>query len=411
MAEIIEVNLASPEFKCDPERILGPLRADHPVARIAVPDGETAWLITRWKDANAVFKDPRFRKDERSVLSAEEIARTCSSLEEELMMRHLSKTDPPEHTRLRACFAPLFAPHRVEGWREDVQAIVNDTIAQFPRSGPVDLVPSFASHIPSLAVCRLLLRSSHYQPLMIEYANHITARDIGPVTDDVKQSIKDLLVLVKELIQEIRARPEEGLLGDWLSTEDSEGPLTTEEILAMVSIIIRAGVAATEGLLANGVLLLLQHPDQMDLLREEPDLADSAIDEMLRYRPPSTLTTPRWVHEDLKMHGHTLRRGDMVLVSVVAANHDPAVFPHPERFDIRRRDNHHLGFGKGIHYCLGASLGRLEGKTAFPTLLNSFPRMRLACPLEQVPWTPGMKIAVPQSLPVELDRPVACSLT
>lgn len=411
MADMIEADLVSPMFKRDPERILGPLRTNHPIARIALPNGEPAWLITRWKDADTVFKDPRFRKDVRSVLSAEEIARTCSSPLEELMMRHLSKTDPPEHTRLRACFAPLFAPQRVQGWREDVQAIVNDTIAQLPRSGPVDLVSSFASRIPSLAVCRLLVRSSHYQPLMVEYANHITLRDIGPVTDDVRQSMEDLLVLVKELIQEIRAHPEEGLLGDWISAEGSESPLTTEEILAMVSIIIRAGVAATEGLLANGALLLLQHPDQMDLLRKEPELADSAIDEMLRYRPPSTFTTPRWVHEDLKMHGHTLQRGDMVLVSVAAANHDPAVFPHPERFDIRRSNNHHLGFGKGIHYCLGASLGRLEGKAAFPTLFNNFPHIRLACPLEQVPWTSGMKIAIPQSLPVELERPVPYPLT
>ncbi|MGW5646274.1 cytochrome P450 [Saccharopolyspora sp. NPDC003752] len=413
MAEIIEADLASSEFKRDPERILGPLRTNHPVARIALPNGGTAWLITRWEDVNTIFKDTCFRKDVRSVLSAEEIARTFSPLEvEDLMLRHLAKTDPPEHTRLRACFAPLFAPHRVEGWREDVQAIVNDTIAQLPRSGSVDLVSSFASRIPSLAVCRLLVRSSHYQPLLVAYANRITARDIdAPVTDDVRESLEDLLLLVQELIREIRAHPEEGLLGDWLSTENSGGTLTTEEILPMVSVVIRAGIAATSGLLANGTLLLLQHPDQMDLLRKEPELIDSAIEEMVRCRPPSAFVTPRWVHEDLKMHGQTLQRGDMVLIAVTAANHDPAAFPHPERFDIRRRDNHHFGFGKGIHYCLGASLARLEARTAFSALLNGFPRMRLGCSLEQVPWLPGMKISIPQSLPVELDRHVACSLT
>jgi cytochrome P450 PksS len=148
----------------------------------------------------------------------------------------------------------------------------------------------------------------------------------------------------------------------------------------------------------------------MDLRRREPDLTDSAVEEMLRYSPPSTVVTPRWVHEDLKMHGHTLHRGDVVLVSVVAANHDPAVFPQPQRFDIRRRENHHLGFGKGIHYCLGAYLARLEGQTAFSALVSRFPRMRLACPLEQVPWAPGMKIAVPAGLPVELGSPATRSL-
>jgi cytochrome P450 len=202
-------------------------------------------------------------------------------------------------------------------------------------------------------------------------------------------------------IRQCREQPREGLLSLLVEAEHAGDSLSEEELMSMAFLLLFAGHVTTVHLLAGGLFELLNHPEQKAELMADRALLDSAVEEMLRYRPPVPFTKPRLPREDGEFHGQTLRRGEFMLAVLASANCDPARFDQPETFDIRRHPNPHVSFGTGIHVCLGLKLARLEAQVAFERLLTRFPGLELAVPREEIPWSKG-GMRMFKSLPVKL---------
>jgi cytochrome P450 len=202
------------------------------------------------------------------------------------------------------------------------------------------------------------------------------------------------------LIATKREQVTDDLIGQLIQAESGGDKLNEIELLAMIFLLLVAGHETTVNLIGNSTLALLQHPDQRKLLQENPELIKSAIEEFLRFHSPVGMSTNRWAGEDLEFGGHQMRRGDLVLISLAGANHDPSEFADPDSLDITRPENRHLAFGMGIHYCLGAPLARLEGQIAINTLLRRLPDLRLAVSPEELVWRPSPLLLGLSKLPV-----------
>jgi cytochrome P450 len=215
-----------------------------------------------------------------------------------------------------------------------------------------------------------------------------------------REQITEFHEYLVELIDQKRRQPADDLLSHLVKVESEGDKLSEKELIAMVFLLLIAGHETTVNLIGNGILALLLHPDQMEKLQQDPSLLKTAIEEFLRFHGPLMTATQRWAREDLKLDGVQISRGDFVLVVLASANHDPSTFTNPEDLDITRQENRHLAFGKGIHYCLGAPLARLEGQIAISTLLRRLPNLRLTVEPQNLVWRPGALIMGLRSLPV-----------
>jgi cytochrome P450 PksS len=209
-----------------------------------------------------------------------------------------------------------------------------------------------------------------------------------------------MMRFLRRLIAERRARPREDLISRLANVREGTDRLSSDELLAMVAILLIAGYETTVNLIGTGTLLLLQHPDQFARLRSDPQLIGPAVEELLRLATPIDLATERYAREDVQVGGVTIPRGSLVMVAVVSANADERRFAEPEQLDIGRQDNHHLSFGHGAHYCLGAPLARLEGRVAIGSLVRRFPNLRLLVPPDQLAWRASVSLRGLVSLPV-----------
>jgi cytochrome P450 len=202
--------------------------------------------------------------------------------------------------------------------------------------------------------------------------------------------MRKLIDYLTDLFERRRQEPTDDLISQLVHAEEDGDTLNEEELLAMVFILLTAGHVTTVNLIASGVFALLTHPDQLAMVKDDSEMAKNAVEEILRYRGPVEISLPRFAAADMDIEGTTIPRGEMILVGLTSANHDPERFTNPDEFDIRREDaNRHIAFGKGIHVCLGAPLARLEGQIALNTLFARFPDMRLAVPESEVTWKTG----------------------
>ncbi len=213
-------------------------------------------------------------------------------------------------------------------------------------------------------------------------------------------SIGEFIQYIKTLLDKKRAHPGNDLTSNLVQVEENGDALSENELISMTFLLIVAGHETTVNLIGNGTLALLQHPDQMQLLQHDPTLIPTAVEELLRFTAPVNLSDERWANEDIPMHGKVIHKGDMVYASLAGANTDPQQFHHPDTLDITRQENQHLAFGKGIHYCLGAPLARLEGQIAFGTLIQRLPNLRLASDPAQLLWNNNPMLRGLKSLPV-----------
>jgi cytochrome P450 PksS len=213
-------------------------------------------------------------------------------------------------------------------------------------------------------------------------------------------ALQEFLHYIKTLLDEKRAHPGNDLTSSLVQVEEKGDQLRENELVSMLFLLIVAGHETTVNLLGNGTLALLQHPDQFQQLQHDPSLIPAAVEELLRYTAPVSLSDERWASEDIVLHGKLICKGQQVTAALISANADPQQFPASETLDITRRENQHLAFGKGIHYCLGAPLARLEGQIAFSTLLRRLPNLRLASDPEQLVWNVNPMLRGLKSLPV-----------
>ncbi|MFB7666353.1 cytochrome P450 [Kitasatospora sp. NPDC056138] len=388
----------------DPPPEYGRLREQDPVSALAFPDGNTGWLLTRHEDVRALLADDRFSSDRtraslpvRGFLFRRDDPRSRAG--------QLISMDPPEHTRYRQMLTRYFTVRRMRALAPRVEQIVTEHLDAMERTGPpVDLVPAFARPVPSLVICELLGVPYADHPAFQHWTSTLLSLDSDEGT--ALAALDALTEYLLRLVADKRRHPDDALISTLIATADGQEPgeaLTDREVAGIGRLLLAAGHETTANMLALGTYTLLAHPAQTEQLREHPERADRAVEELLRYLTIVQFGTVRVAREDLVIAGRHIRAGQTVVASLPAANRDPDHFPHPDELDLTRAPSQHVAFGHGIHQCLGQQLARVEMQIAFPALLRRFPTLRLAGPPEQVPMRDDMFIYGVHSLPLTWD--------
>ncbi|MBV2363094.1 cytochrome P450 family protein [Streptomonospora nanhaiensis] len=408
------VSLLDPELLTDPYTGFGRLREEAPVERVRHLDGSTMWLVTRQDDVRTVLDDPRFVNDPARIENGPGDMRATMLASvgiPEDYIPYIADTildsDPPDHTRLRKLVSRAFTVRRVNELRPRVEEITADLLDRLPGAagddGAVDLIEHFAYPLPITVICEMVGVPEADRPLWRDWGTRMMGLDPASMASAFREMIDHIHAMVAER----RARPADALLDALIAVRDDDGDRLTEtELVTMVLTLVIAGHETTAHLIGNGTHALLTHPEQARLLREDPGLAPRAVHELMRWCGPVLFTRPRWAAEDVDLGGTLIRKGHGVEAVLVSANHDPRHYTEPERLDITRtydtRGEHHLGFGHGLHYCLGAALARQEGEVAFTQLLGRFPGLALAVPEDQARWMPRPGLRRLVELPVRL---------
>ncbi|MFB6813346.1 cytochrome P450 [Streptomyces sp. NPDC056347] len=388
-----------PAFVADPFPFYRQLREDGPVRRAVIAGGLDAWLVTRYEDGLAALSDPRLSSDVRDA-SDPRLMEQLPVTERDSVLRNMLRADPPDHTRLRRLVSKEFTAHRVAGLEPRVQEIADRLLDRIVPDGRADLVATYALPLPVTVIGELLGVPEGDRHAFRRWTDDLMPRGAEPPdparTDAAWRHMRGYLT---GLIGEKRVRPEDDLLSALVAARDTEGILDEDELTAMALLLLVAGYITTVNLIGSGIAALLTHPGQMRRLRDDPALLPGAIEEFLRYDGPVDPGIARFAREDLTIAGVAVPRGATVLVASAMADRDPHRFPDPDRLDITRRDNAHLAFGHGIHYCLGAPLARLEGRVAIGTVLRRLPGLALAVAPGELRRRPG-GLRGPEELPV-----------
>ncbi|MFC8867642.1 cytochrome P450 [Streptomyces sp. NPDC057148] len=394
------------EFATDPYPAYAWLRQHSPVHWTTLPSGVEAWLVTRYSDAREALADGRLSKNpEHHAEDAGGKSKTGIPGERSAnLMTHLLNIDPPDHTRLRRLVSKAFTPRRIAEFAPRVQQLTDDLIDGFASRGEADLIHDFAFPLPIYAICDLLGVPREDQNDLRDWAG-MMIRHGGGQRGGVARSVKRIRAYLAELIHRKRDDLGEDLISGLIRASDHGEHLTENEAAAMCFVLLFAGFETTINLIGNGVYTLMRHPDERARLQKavqqgDSALLDSGIEELLRYDGPVELATWRFATEPLVIGQQRIATGDPVLVVLAAANRDPARFTGPDALDLNRRDNQHLGYGHGIHYCLGAPLARLEGRTALETLLRRLPDLQLAADPDDLRWRGGLIMRGLRDLPV-----------
>ena len=402
MAEISYSDLMAQETLRDPLTFYARLREHEPLSAFTFGTIKI-WVIAATYDESAeLLKDQRLIKDMRKF-SPETTAQITRQYGEtfRLLTQNMLGADPPDHTRLRGLVSKAFTPRMIEQLRPRIQRITDDLLDAVQGQRQMDLVADFAYPLPITVISEMLGIPVEDRARFRAWTQEMLIAFSTPGQE--KQAIAagdTFIAYIKDLLTKKREQPGADLISDLLLVEEQGDRLSEDELISTVWLLIVAGHETTVNLLSNGTLSLLQHPEQFNLLRANPDLVTSAVEELLRYTGPVLFSGARGASEDIPFHGEVIHRGDGVRISSLAADTDPAQFNNPETLDITRQENQHLAFGKGIHYCLGAPLARLEAQIAFGTLVRRLPNLRLACAPEQLTWNPLANLRSLKSLPV-----------
>ncbi|MGW7585399.1 cytochrome P450 family protein [Kitasatospora sp. NPDC054768] len=402
------------EFASDPYPAYAWLREHAPVHRTTLPSGVEAWLVTRYADARQALADSRLSKN--PAHHSEQAHRTgrvgIPGERQADLMTHLLNIDPPDHTRLRRLVSKAFTPRRVAEFEPRVQQLTDRLIDGFAQRGSADLIHEFAFPLPIYAICDMLGVPAEDQDDFRDWAGmmvrHTKPGHGGGRRGGVGRAVKRMRAYLLELIHRKRADLGDDLISGLIRASDHGEHLTENEAAAMAFILLFAGFETTVNLIGNGTYALLRNPEQRRLLQEsvargESALLETGIEELLRYDGPVEMATWRFATRPLAIGGVDIPVGDPVLVVLAAADRDPARFAAENTLDLARTDNPHLGFGHGIHYCIGAPLARLEGRAALTTLLSRLPDLRLAEDADDLRWRGGLIMRGLRELPVEFS--------
>ncbi|MFH8442078.1 cytochrome P450 [Streptomyces sp. NPDC018026] len=356
------------------------LRTDDPVARVTLPTRREAWVVTRYDDVRELLSDPRVSADIRRPGFP---ALGEGEQEAGARFRPFIRTDAPEHTRYRRMLLPAFTVRRVRAMRPAVQARVDEILdGMLAAGGPVDFVSAYANAVSTSVICELLGIPRHD----LEYFRDVTrvSGSRNSTAEQVSEALGGLFGLLAGLVAARREEPRDDLISKLVTDHLVPGDVTTEQLLSTLGITINAGRETTTSMIALSTLLLLDRPELLEELREDPALMPAAVDELLRVLSVADSIPLRVAAEDIELSGRTVPADDGVIALLAGANHDPEQFDDPERVDFRRTDNHHVAFGYGVHQCVGQHLARLELEVALETLLRRVPTLRLAGERDQV---------------------------
>ncbi|GAA2348948.1 cytochrome P450 [Streptomyces kunmingensis] len=375
-------------FYADPYPVYDALRRRGALHHVRTPGPgprEELWLIVGHEASRAAFTDPRLVKS------------PPWGFDDALIGRHLLFADPPEHGRLRSLVTREFTPRRVAGLAPRIQKITDELLDDMVPRGSADLIAVLAFPLPLIVICELL----GVPDIDRERFRRMSTQVVAPTSVDEESSVYvELAEFLDALIEDKRASdPADDLLSALIRTTAEDGDrLSPDELRAMAFLLLVAGHETTVNLIGNGVRALLSHPEQLAALRADMSLLDGAVEEMLRYDGPVETATHRFAAEPVEIDGRVIPAGAPVLIGIGSADRDPGRFAEPDRFDIRRDARGHMAFGHGIHFCLGAPLARIEGRTAIRSLLTRCPGLTLSDAPNA--WLPGLLMRGTRTLPV-----------
>ncbi|GAA2492752.1 cytochrome P450 [Streptomyces longisporus] len=379
-----------------PPTAYDPLRATRPLSRITLYDGRPAWLVTGHALARELLSDQRLSTDRTHPDFPAPTERFAAVRNRRVA---LLGVDDPKHRTQRRMMVPSFTLRRAVELRPQIQRIVDERLdAMIAQGPPAELVNAFALPVPSMVICALL---------GVPYADHEffegQSRRLlrGPTVDDVQDARNQLDAYFDELIDSKLKQPEpgDGVLDELVHLQLREGVLDRQEVISFATILLVAGHETTANMISLGTFTLLQHPEQLAELRDDPELLPGAVEELMRMLSIADGLLRR-ATEDIEAGGTTIRAGDGVVFATSVINRDEDVYPAPDSLDWHRSARHHVAFGFGIHQCLGQNLARAELEIALHTLFDRLPTLHLAAPADEIPFKPGDTIQGMLELPV-----------
>ncbi|MCB1474470.1 MAG: cytochrome P450 [Rhodobiaceae bacterium] len=360
------------------------LRESDPITPINMPDGNQAWLLTRYEDVRRVLSDPRFSTNPKStgypVISPARIAQLQSENPQPFI-----RLDPPDHTRYRRMLTAEFVYAHIEAMRPTIEKRVEELLDEIEAKGPpVDFLQDFGLALPTSVISDILGvpysdREFFQERSKAKLNMTLDPAEAAKATIDMREFLDQLYGEKLKTIDKT-----DDLITRLIKTRVDTGEISRQDAVAMIDLLLIAGHETTSNMICLGILSLLMHPDQKDALIVDPSLIDDAVEEMLRYHTILHMVGPRVATDDVEVGGHQFHKGDGVMAMISAANRDPSIFPEPDKFDIRRRSKGHVGFGFGVHQCLGQPLARVEMQSVFKVIFQRFPDLRLAVPLEDI---------------------------
>ncbi|MER7865433.1 cytochrome P450 [Amycolatopsis japonica] len=373
------------------------LRESGPVRRITLSSGTAGWLVSGYAEVRQALAHPGLSGRTGAVGDRR-------GLSEDVrlgMNTHMLNLDPPDHTRLRKLVSAAFTVRRIAQLRPRIEAITAELLDAVADFDEVDLIKALALPLPIRILTEMLGVPEDEAGAFHGWTEILTASAL-PV-DELDAAAAEMLRYVRKLLAEKRANPGTDLLSALVTVHDGDDRLTEHELTSMVFLLLIAGHETTVHLIGNATLALLENPAQLAALRANPDGMPAAVEEFLRYESP-VHAAMRYAKEEIELGGVTIPAGSLVIVSLLAANRDPARFPGADALELDRADNPQLAFGHGIHHCLGAPMARLEGGIALSALLTRFPELRAAVPAESLRWRVSMVMHGLEALPVRLRR-------
>lgn len=375
----LPVKLGSRDFLEHKERYFRWMLEEAPLCRGRVSLLKP-YFLSRYEDCVAMCMDTRLLRNRGTATGGWTfpipLPKSVRCLISSMITEDLEK-----HTRLRNLVAQAFTPLALKKLEQRIELLTVELIEKIPETGVVDLMTHYSLPIPVTVIQEMLGIPASSMPQFVTVINTITDGFSGwRIFKSFFFELPKAMRFMEELIELKRKNPGEDILTGLIEAEESGDKLTHEELLSMTFLLIFAGFETTVHLITNGVATLLQHPEQLQRLKEDESLIDTAVEEILRFAGPIQGTKPGYAKEKLELRGVSIPRGSMVIPILSAANRDPRVFENPDVFDISRDPNKHLGFGYGPHYCLGASLARMETKAAILTLFQRFPNLQLGVP-------------------------------
>ncbi|WP_424642463.1 cytochrome P450 family protein [Embleya sp. AB8] len=396
------VELYGPAYKRDPYPLYTKLRDAGPIHRVRFPSGVGAWLVTGYDAAQATLTDPRLGKNHD--LGNDRWRALASIMPEPQHSRlqvHLLHQDPPKHTTMRRLVTDTFAPRRVEELRPRIQEIADELVDAMPATGGADVVACFAARFPFRVLAEVIglpaEAASRFRREWCKVVQPVGPKDPG--RPGYEALLRELQRYITDIVADKHNHPDDGLLGRLVTAHDA-GDLTREELDSMIFQLLVAGQEPVTNQISTALTTLLRHPAHLARLRDDPALLPAAVEELLRYDSAFELTTWRFLAQDDDLHGTTVPAGDSVIVSLCAANRDPARFPDADTLDFDRSPNPHLAFGHGIHFCPAATLARVELQVALGTLLARLPALAPAAAADELDWIPAVLARGVDSLPV-----------
>jgi cytochrome P450 PksS len=402
MMDTTTIFLPDPKLKPNPYPLYAQLRDEAPVAKVRGRYG-LYWLVTRYDDVSSMLKDERLANDSRRIPGRKTPVqfKILSTLFRPLIV-HILSTDPPDHTRLRSLAQKAFTAKRVEALRPRVETLTHELLDSASRDGHFDLIADYALHIPTTIIAEMLGVPAADRMRFTKWSDALLSASATTMKGMATNLPRFLAfkAYIRELIESRRREPQDDLISALVAAEEAGDRLTRDELLSMVFILLIAGYETTVNLIGNGTLALLENPEQMERLRAHPELMPLAVEEFARYYTPVDYVQGRIARCDFELNGSRIRQGDMLFAALSSANRDERQFPQPDKLDVGREPNRHLGFGHGPHYCLGAILARMEANVAFATLVQRCPDLGLAVPRDTLRWRNSFILRGLESLPV-----------